>query len=200
MFMCTYALHTVFMHAFWFRLINIHVLLDFRFTVVPLISFMLLVIACTCMPEPHYLIMYTYDCLYACHLDLSYVLTGCIWQPWILMSRSRSMDCVDLTIADQRAQQRGGLADATVALSSQLLSWLVLETPLDARDHLSAFDYVYPFVYRTFVFSGDVISCNIVICITLCDNHVLVLFCWNVYYHCTSALWFLHVLILSVYT
>ena len=29
---------------------------------------------------------------------------GCIWQPWILMSRSRSMDYVDLTVADQRVQ------------------------------------------------------------------------------------------------
>ena len=35
-------------------------LLDLRFTV---ISFMLLVIACTCMPEPPHLIMYTCDCL-----------------------------------------------------------------------------------------------------------------------------------------
>ena len=71
------------------------------------------------------------------------------------------MDC-DLTVANQRAQQRRGLADATVALSSQLFSCLALETPLAAREQLSAFDYVYPFVYRTFVFSSDVISCNIV--------------------------------------
>ena len=78
------------------------------------------------------------------------------------MFRSWSMDCVDLTIADQRVQQGRGLADATIALSSQLLSWLALETPLAAREHLSASDYVYSFVYRTFVFSGDVISCNIV--------------------------------------
>ena len=35
------------------------------------------------------------------------------------------MDCVDLTVADQRAQQRHGLADATVALSSSSsLDWL----------------------------------------------------------------------------
>ena len=38
-------------------------LLDFEFTVVRLISFMLLVIACTCMPKPHHLIMHTCDCL-----------------------------------------------------------------------------------------------------------------------------------------
>ena len=84
------------------------------------------------------------------------------WQPWILMYRSRSIDCVDLTVADQRTQQRRGLVDATIALSSQLFSWLALETPLSVREHLSAFDYVYPFIHRTFVFSRDVISCNIV--------------------------------------
>jgi len=38
-------------------------LLHFRFTTIPLIFFMLLIIACTCMPESHYLIMYTCDCL-----------------------------------------------------------------------------------------------------------------------------------------
>ena len=62
-------------------------LFHFRFTVVPLISFMLLVIACTCIPEPYHLIMYM-CAWYARHLALPYVLAGCIWQPWILMSRS----------------------------------------------------------------------------------------------------------------
>ena len=53
-------------------------LLDFGFTVVPLISLMLLVIAYTCMPEPHHLIMYT-CAWYARHLALLYVLVGYIW-------------------------------------------------------------------------------------------------------------------------
>ena len=47
----------------------------------------LLIIACTYIPEPHYLIRYT-CAWYAHYLALSYVLAGCIWQPWILMSRS----------------------------------------------------------------------------------------------------------------
>ena len=38
-------------------------LLDFGFTVILLISFMLLVIVCTCMPKPHHLIMHTCDYL-----------------------------------------------------------------------------------------------------------------------------------------
>jgi len=79
-------------------------LLHFGFTVVPLISFMLLVIACTYMPEPHHLIMYT-CAWYERHLALLYVLTGCIWQPWILMSRSRSLEHDGLAVDDQSAQR-----------------------------------------------------------------------------------------------
>jgi len=55
-----------------------------------------------------------------------------------------------------------GIAEAWISrchldLSSQLFSWLSLETPLATREHLSAFDCVYPFVYHTFVYTGDVI-------------------------------------------
>ena len=58
MFMCTYTLDTISyacfsVQTYWYT----------RFTVVPLIFFMLLVIACTCMPDPHHLIMHTCDCL-----------------------------------------------------------------------------------------------------------------------------------------
>ena len=74
-FMCTYALDTIFC-MFSDSVLSIYMyLLDFRFTVVHLISFMLLVIACTCMPESHHLIMYT-CAWYARHLALSYVLAG----------------------------------------------------------------------------------------------------------------------------
>jgi len=61
-----------------------------------------------------------------------------------------------------------------------------LETPLAAREHFSTFDYVYFLVYYTFVFSGNVIFLQY--CITLCDNCVVVLFCWNVNYHYAFAL------------
>ena len=67
---CIYALHTAFYECFSFQIHRYT-----WFTVVPLISFMLLVIACTCMPEPHHLIMYT-CAWYARHLALSYVLAG----------------------------------------------------------------------------------------------------------------------------
>ena len=64
MFMCTNALHTVFLCMFSNSDLSIYMyLLDFGFTIVPLIFFMLLVIACACMPEPHHLIMHTCDCL-----------------------------------------------------------------------------------------------------------------------------------------
>ena len=43
--------------------------------IVPLISLILLVISCTCIPGSHHLIMYTCAC-YARHLSLLYVLTG----------------------------------------------------------------------------------------------------------------------------
>ena len=51
------------------------------------------------------------------------------------------------------------------------------ETPLAAREHLSVF--VYLFMYCTFVSSGDVIFPQY--CITLCDDHVLVLFYVGMY-------------------
>ena len=70
MFICTYALHTAFYACFQFQIHRYT-----WFTVVPLISLMLLVIACTCMPGPHHLIMYTCAC-HARHLALLYVLTG----------------------------------------------------------------------------------------------------------------------------
>jgi len=63
-------------------------LLDFEFIVVPLIFFMFLVIACTCMPEPHHLIMYTYDCLSTPTGFMICTRRVAFWQSWIFMSRS----------------------------------------------------------------------------------------------------------------
>ena len=96
---CTYALHTAFYACFQFQIHQYT-----WFTVVPLISLMLLIIFCTRMPVPHHLIMYTCAC-YARHLALLYVLAGCIWQPWIFMSRSWSLDLGGLIVADQSAQR-----------------------------------------------------------------------------------------------
>ena len=59
-----YAHDTVFQCMFLDSDLSIHVyLLDFRFTTDSLIFIMLLIISCTCIPEPHHLIMYTCDCL-----------------------------------------------------------------------------------------------------------------------------------------
>jgi len=68
MFICNYALHAAFYACFQLQIHRYK-----WFTVVPLISLMLLVIACTCMSGPHHLIMYTCSC-YARHLTLLYVL------------------------------------------------------------------------------------------------------------------------------
>ena len=76
------------------------------FTVIPLISCMLLIIACTYMLGPHHLIMYTCAC-YARHLALLYVLAGVANNPgfscpypgvwtvallYLIKVRSRSVD------------------------------------------------------------------------------------------------------------
>ena len=77
MFMCTYALNTIFYACFSIQI--------YRYTCINLIldvlsflwfSFMLLVIACTCMPEPHHII-WSCTCVtaWACNwLSLTYSL------------------------------------------------------------------------------------------------------------------------------
>ena len=93
MFICAYALDTVFYACF-----SIHI---YRYTCTYLISnllpillflFMLLVITCTCMPEPHHLIMYTCDRL---STPTGFILRTrwvIFWQSWTLMSKSRSLN------------------------------------------------------------------------------------------------------------
>ena len=60
-----------------------------------------------CFISCSYVLIFTIHLFYTCvttwyarNLALSYVLAGCIWQSWILMSRSRSMDCANLTVID----------------------------------------------------------------------------------------------------
>ena len=75
----------------------------YRYTCIYLILdlLLLLVIACTCMPEPHHLIMYTCDCLSTptdfiiCTRGLHLITLDSHIDPRV--------DCVDLTVADQRA-------------------------------------------------------------------------------------------------
>jgi len=100
------------MLIFRFRLLIYMYLLDFRFTVVSLISFMLLVIACTCIPGAHHLIRYTCDCQSTPTGFIICARRVVFWQPWILMSRSWSLDRGGLAVADQSAQRKRGLAVA----------------------------------------------------------------------------------------
>jgi len=60
--------------------------------------FMLLVIACTCMPEPHHLIMYTCDCWSTPTGFILHTRWVTFWQPWALMSRFRRLDLCGLVI------------------------------------------------------------------------------------------------------
>jgi len=85
-------------------------LLDFALLLILWFSFMLLVIVCTCMLEPHHLIMYTCDyqsMLIDFILQTRWVV---FWQPWTFMSRSKSLDRGVLPVADQSAQWKRGLA------------------------------------------------------------------------------------------
>jgi len=110
------------------------------------------------------------------------------------MSRSWSLKPCGLSVADQSAQwilpwrsERSRSLGIIVALPpssspdwlSRLLLLLVSTSQLLI---MSILLYMYFYIF-----------------FTLCDNHILVLFCWNVYYYCTSILWFLPVLMLSVY-
>jgi len=64
MFMCAYVLDMVLDTCFLYLDLSIHVSLISDLLLILWFPFMLLVNACTCMPETHHLIMYTCDCLY----------------------------------------------------------------------------------------------------------------------------------------
>jgi len=81
-------------------------LLDFGFTVVTLIFFMLL----TCMREPPHLIMYTCDCLSTPTGFIICTRGVAFWQPWILMSRSWSLDHGGHTVPDQSGTARAWIS------------------------------------------------------------------------------------------
>jgi len=131
---------------------------------------MLLVIACTCMPEPHHLIMYTCDCLSTptgftiCTHEVAFL------QPWILMSRSWSLERGGLAVPIQ-----SGIAEAWISgcLSGPSFSSLSL---IGSRDsHLAIREYflVFHIVHPTFTLLSDLIFLKYYI--MLCDNCVLVL-------------------------
>ena len=143
MFMCTYALHTVYYTCFPIQIIDIHVFTSF---LIYYHSFMLLVIAYTCMPKSHHLIMYTRDCLICTprgfimctrglHLTTLdprvHILESGPW--WSCCSWS---ECVADPFVVIRVQQKFGHRRSSSFL---LISWLAPETLLVAHEHLSAF-------------------------------------------------------------
>jgi len=87
-----------------------------------------------------------------------------------------------------------GAIGSAVALSLPAFSWPTLEILFCSS--WASFSLLY-IVNHIFAHSGDVIFMEY--WIPLCDNCVIVLFCWNVYYHRTFAFWFLSVPILSVH-
>jgi len=186
MFICIYALDIILYSCFLIQ--------TYRytwFTVVPLISFMLLVIAGTCMPGPHHLIMYTVTS-WARQLALSYVLAR-------LISDNPGSSCPDpgvwtvaaLLYLIRVAQRKRGLVVACPdPLSSSLLMIGSRDSHLTTREYFPVFHIVHP----AFALHCDLIFLRYyIITVYLCY------YCWNVYYHCASALWFLPVLMLSVY-
>ena len=132
-----------------FILPSMHVF-SFRFTVVPLIFLMLFVITYTCILGPRHLIMYKYT-YYARYLALYMYSQGCVWQPWILMSRSWSLDHGDLAVADQSAQrilpwwlECNRSSDTAVVLPSRFSPVWLLRSLLPYREHLSVFIMYIP--------------------------------------------------------
>ena len=111
------------------------------------------------------------------------------------MSKSWSLDCGGLTVADQSAQWKRGLA---VVCPEPLFFQPPLirsrDSHLATREYFSVFLYCmsYLFCFLVIWYSWNIVSC-LVITVYLCY------YCWNVYYHCAFVLCFLHVLILSVY-
>jgi len=99
------------------------------------------------------------------------------------MSISYSLDRGVLTIADQSAQRKRGLA---VAWPDPLSFSLPL---ISSRDyHLTTREYfpVFYIVHFAFALLGEFIFLRY--CITLCDNCVLVLLLLEyIYYHCASV-------------
>ena len=157
-------------------------------------SFMLLVITCTCMLGPPHLIMYTCAC-YARHLALSYVLAGVANNPGPhvqILETGPWRPCCTWSV------WRSG----SVVWQLPIRTLFLPASPWSAREILifllvSTFPYfiVYILLLRFIVtlYSWDIISCLVII-VYWCY------YCWIVCYHCASVLWFLHVLMLSVYT
>ena len=130
-------------------------LLHFRFTVVPLISFMAHVIACTCIPEPHHLIMYTCDCLSTLIGFILRTRWVAFWQPWTFMSRSRSLNYGDLTVTDQSGAEKREL----VVVYSEFLSF----QPIGSRNsHFTTRGYLS--ILSCLIIRLYVFWCNIHIC------------------------------------
>ena len=139
MFICTYALHIAFYACFPFQIHRYT-----WYTVIFLISLMLLVIACTCMPEPHHLIMYT-CAWYARHLALSYVLTGLHlttmnshiqiletgpWWPCYSWSVCAANPSVTIRVQQKLGSLRGSSSQFLSCLAPESLLLLVSTSPL----------------------------------------------------------------------
>ena len=90
---CTYALHTAFYAYFQFQIYC----RSFNFPYV-ICYYLYLHTWTTSLDHVHV-------CLLCTPFGFIYVLAGCIWQPWILMSRSWSLDHGDLAVADQITQR-----------------------------------------------------------------------------------------------
>jgi len=127
------------------------------------------------------------------HLVSSYVLAGLFF------------DNSEPSCSDPKVQQkRGGILLWKPWTSSRCIesaiahSWPVsldrfTRFPFVVREYLLVLFVLCDYSLRLF----DVIF--MLYWITPYDNCVLRLLCWNVYYHCASVLWFLLVLMLTVY-
>ena len=190
MFMYTYALYTVF-HACFPIQIHWHTCI---YLISDLLSF------------PYV----TYHCLYmyawATSLDHVHVwlLEHANWL-YYMYSRVASDNprflCPDpgvwtvaLLYLIRVAQLKRGLAVTYPDPPSSSLSLIgSRDSHLATHEYFPVFYIVHPTLcFLMIIYSWDIISC-LMITVYLC-------YYWNIYCHCASVLWFLHVLMLSVYT
>jgi len=196
MFMCTYALNTIFYACFLIQ--------TYRYTCIYSFwiycrSFNFLYVTCHCLY------------LYAWTTSLDHVH---VWLPehasWLY--HIYSLGCF-LTTLDPHVQilESGSWRPccswsecvAKVWINGCLSEPSFFQPPLDRLVRFSSFYswvlspssilYILLLRFLVILYSWDIISCFVI-------TMYLYYYCWNVYYHCAFVLWFLPVLMLSVYT
>ena len=180
MFICTYTLHTAFYACFQFQIYC----RSFNFPYV-ICYYLYLHIWTTSLNHVHMYLLCT-------PFSFIYILAGCIWQPWILMSRSWSLDHGDLAVADQSTQrilpwwsECRKSSDIAVVLPPSFSPVWLSRSLLLLVSISQLLLYISLHVLYFYIFCW----CNIPVILyhSLWWPCTCTILCWNVYYHCASA-------------